>query len=224
MEDYTKKLQNHALFKGIKPEESKILMGCLGPRHCRKKADEYILRAGEPTQEMGLVLSGSVIAIQEDLWGHRHIMTRIGAGDIFAEPFAAVPGSLLNASVVAAEDCELLFLNVSRLLTSCQAACAFHNRLIQNLVAILGRKTMVFNEKLTHLSKRTTREKLLSYLSSQALQKGSLSFAIPYDRQQLADYLCVERAAMSTELSKLQKEGILQYHKNHFVLKKLEEE
>ena len=125
---------------------------------------------------------------------------------------------------MAAEDCELLFLNVSRLLTSCQAACAFHNRLIQNLVAILGRKTMVFNEKLTHLSKRTTREKLLSYLSSQALQKGSLSFAIPYDRQQLADYLCVERAAMSTELSKLQKEGILQYHKNHFVLKKLEEE
>ena len=109
-------------------------------------------------------------------------------------------------------------LNIHRLLTVCPTVCQHHNRLIRNLVFVLAQKVMQFNEKITHMSKRSTREKLLSYLSSEALRQGKRSFDIPYDRQQLADYLCVERAAMSTELSKLQKDGLLVTNRNHFEL------
>ena len=136
----------------------------------------------------------------------------------FGEPYAATPGAILNISVVAEEDCEILLLNVKRLLTSCPTACDHHQKLIRNLVSVLANKILLFNDKITHVSKRTTREKLLSYLSAESIRQSSLSFDIPFDRQQLADFLCVERAAMSVELSKLQKEGLLVTKRNHFEL------
>lgn len=109
-------------------------------------------------------------------------------------------------------------LNITRVLTVCPTVCEHHNRLIRNLISVLAKKVLLFNDKITHMSKRTTREKLLSYLSSESVRQGKLSFSIPYDRQQLADFLCVERAAMSVELSKLQKEGLLKTSRNHFEL------
>lgn len=109
-------------------------------------------------------------------------------------------------------------LNIKRLLIACPTACDHHQKLIRNLVSVLANKILLFNDKVTHISKRTTREKLLSYLSAESLRQGSLSFDIPFDRQQLADFLCVERAAMSVELSKLQKEGLLITKRNHFEL------
>ena len=130
----------------------------------------------------------------------------------------ATPSAILNISVVAEEDCEILLLNVKRLLTSCTTACDHHQKLIRNLVSVLANKILLFNDKITHVSKRTTREKLLSYLSAESIRQSSLSFDIPFDRQQLADFLCVERAAMSVELSKLQKEGLLVTKRNHFEL------
>ena len=123
-----------------------------------------------------------------------------------------------DTSVLAEEDCEILLLNVKRLLTSCPTACDHHQKLIRNLVSVLANKILLFNDKITHVSKRTTREKLLSYLSAESIRQASLSFDIPFDRQQLADFLCVERAAMSVELSKLQKEGLLVTKRNHFEL------
>ncbi len=168
---------------------------------------------------MGLVLKGSVLVIQEDLWGHRNIMSKIEEGDFFAEPYAATPGSVLNINVITCSHCEIMMLNISRLLSVCPTACEHHNKLIRNLVAVLAGRVLLFNEKITHMSKRTTRDKLLSYLSSEgSIKQGKLSFDIPYDRQQLADYLCVERAAMSVELSKLQEEGLLKTKRNHFEL------
>ena len=145
-------------------------------------------------------------------------MSRIEAGDIFAESYAATPGSVLNISAVACERCEILLLNVGRLLTVCPSACGHHSRLIRSLVTVLSRKVLQFNEKITHMSRRSTREKLLSYLSAESVKQGTRSFDIPYDRQQLADYLCVERSAMSAELSKLQREGLLRTNRNHFEL------
>ena len=113
---------------------------------------------------------------------------------------------------------KILLLNVKWLLTSCPTACDHHQKLIRNLVSVLANKILLFNDKITHVSKRTTREKLLSYLSAESIRQSSLSFDIPFDRQQLADFLCVERAAMSAELSKLQKEGLLVTKRNHFEL------
>ena len=167
---------------------------------------------------MGLAASGCVLVIQEDLWGHRNILSKCHAGDFFGEPYAASPRAVLNISVVADEDCEIIFLNVQRLLVTCPTACEHHQKLIRNLVSVLANKILILNDKITHVGKRTTRDKLLSYLSAESIRHSSLSFDIPFDRQQLADYLCIDRVAMSTEISKLQKEGFIKTNRNHFEL------
>ena len=218
MEQYLFVLRNSPFFQGMTEEEILSILQCVNATVLRRKKDEYIFRAGDSTESMGLVLRGAVLSVQEDLWGHRNIMHRIGAGEYFAEPFAATPGSVLNVNVVADEDSEIMLLNMSRLLQTCPNACEHHNRLVRNLVSVMARRVMDMNEKITHMAKRSTREKLLSYLSSESMRQGKLSFTIPYDRQQLADYLCVERAAMSVELSKLQKEGFLKTNRNQFEL------
>lgn len=218
MKKYLFILKSCPFFSGMTEQEILSILHCMDARVVTKARNEYIFRSGESTETMGLVLSGSVLVIQEDLWGHRNILAKVLPGDFFGESYAATPGSVLNISVVANEDAEVLMLNVSRLLTVCQTACTHHTHLIRNLVSVLAGKVLLWDNKITHISKRTTREKLLSYLSSESIRQGKLSFDIPYDRQQLADYLSVERAAMSVELSKLKKEGILDTDRNHFVL------
>lgn len=218
MKKYLPVLRRCPFFSGLEDHEILSILHCVSAIKTSKSSGSYIFRAGDSTEVMGLVLSGSALIIQEDLWGHRNILSKCSVGDFFGEPYAANPGSVLNISVVAENDCEILFLNVKRLLHSCPTACDHHQKLIRNLVSVLANKILIFNDKITHVSKRSTRDKLLSFLSAESVRHASLSFDIPYDRQQLADYLCVERAAMSTELSKLQKEGILKTNRNHFEL------
>lgn len=218
MEKYITLLKNTSIFAGTNEEEILSILHCMNAKKMTKLKDSYILRVGESTNDMGLLLSGSALIVQEDVWGHRNIIAKINPGDTFAESFAASQGAVLNVSVIANEACEILRLNISRILSVCPSRCEHHNRIIRNLVSTLAHKTLIFNDKITHMSKRTTREKLLSYLSAESLRQGRLSFVIPYDRQQLADFLCVERSAMSAELSKLQKEGIIKYTKNEFTL------
>lgn len=218
MEQYLFILRNSPFFQGMTEEEILSVLHCVSAAVQHKKKDAYILRVGDSTESMGLVLRGSVLVLQEDLWGHRNIIHRIGPGEYFAEPFAATAGSVLNVSVVADEDSEIMLLNMERFLRTCPHACAHHGRMVRNLVSVMARRVLDLNEKLTHMAKRSTREKLLSYLSAESMRQGKLAFTIPYDRQQLADYLSVERAAMSVELSKLQKEGLLKTNRNHFEL------
>ena len=218
MEKYLPILRNSPFFKGLTDNEILSVLHCAEAATVSKERDSYIFRAADTTEVMGLVVSGCVLVIQEDLWGHRNILSKCTAGDFFGEPYAATSGAVLNVNAVAEDDCELLFLNVKRLLMSCPTACGHHQKLIRNLVSVLANRLLVFNDKITHVSKRSTREKLLSYLSTESVRQASLSFDIPFDRQQLADYLCVDRAAMSVELSKLQKEGILKTKRRHFEL------
>ena len=224
MENYLFILRSCPFFSGMSDQEILTILHCMDARVRKMDRNAYIFRAGESTETMGLVLSGSVLVIQEDLWGHRNILAKVMPGDFFGESYAATPGSVLNVSVVTNEDSEILMLNVNRLLTTCSHSCTHHNHLIRNLVSVLAGKVLQWDSKITHISKRSTREKLLSYLSSEAIRQGKLAFDIPYDRQQLADYLSVERAAMSAELSKLKKEGILDTQKNHFVLQRIPNE
>lgn len=218
MEQYLFILRNSPFFQGMTEEEILSVLHCVNATVLRKKKDDYILRVGDSTETMGLVLRGAVLVLQEDLWGHRNIIHRIGAGEFFAEAFAATSGSVLDVNIVADEDTEVMLLHMGRLLQTCLHTCDHHNRLVRNLVSVMARRVMNLNEKITHMAKRSTREKLLSYLSAESIRQGKLSFTIPYDRQQLADYLCVERAAMSVELSKLQKEGFLKTNRNRFAL------
>lgn len=218
MQKYLPILRSCPFFNGMRDEEILSILHCVQASTVARPRGAYILRAGDTTEVMGLVLSGSVLILQEDLWGHRNILSKCTAGDFFGEPYAATSGAVLNVNAVAEDDCALLFLNVKRLLMSCPTACGHHQKLIRNLVSVLANRLLVFNDKITHVSKRSTREKLLSYLSTESVRQASLSFDIPFDRQQLADYLCVDRAAMSVELSKLQKEGILKTKRRHFEL------
>lgn len=218
MQKYLPILRSCPFFNGMRDDEILSILHCVQASTVARPRGAYILRAGDTTEVMGLVLSGSVLILQEDLWGHRNILSKCTTGDFFGEPYAATSGAVLNVNAVAEDDCVLLFLNVKRLLMSCPTACGHHQKLIRNLVSVLANRLLVFNDKITHVSKRSTREKLLSYLSTESVRQASLSFDIPFDRQQLADYLCVDRAAMSVELSKLQKEGILKTKRQHFEL------
>ncbi len=218
MQKYLPILKRTPLFQGLEQEEILSILNCLNATLQKKSEKEYIFRAGDTTDTMGLVVSGSTLIIQEDVWGHRNILSRCNPGDFFGEPYAATPNSILNISVVAETNCEIIMLNVRGILTTCASSCDYHQKLIRNLTGVLAQKILIFNDKITHISKRTTRAKLLSYLSTESIRHNSLSFDIPYDRQKLADFLCVERAAMSVELSKLQKEGVLKTKRNHFEL------
>lgn len=218
MQQHFPDLQNTPLFHDMNETEILSVLHCLNGTVLTKPKDSYIFHIGDTTEAMGLVLSGSALIIQEDVWGHRNILSRCDVGDFFAEPYAATPNSVLNISVVAETDCKILMLNVRCVLTTCSNVCNHHQKLIRNLTGVLANKILIFNDKITHISKRSTRAKLLSYLSAESIRQKSLSFDIPYDRQKLADFLCVERAAMSVELSKLKKEGILTTNRNHFEL------
>ena len=181
--------------------------------------DEYILLAGDRVEAFGLVITGKVLIIQEDFWGNRNILAAVGAGHCFAETFACSPGAVLNVSVIAETNVQVLFLNVKRILTTCPSTCSHHSRMIRNLLSELAEKNLRLNEKITHLGQRSRRAKILSYLSAEAQRHGSAEFDIAFSRQQLADYLSVDRSGLSMELSRMQEEGLLEYRKNHFVLK-----
>lgn len=218
MKKYIDILKSSPFFNGLTEEEILSIAHCIGGHVISKATGEFVYHAGETITEMGFVLSGSILIIQEDVWGHRNILSKCRPGDFFGEPYASIPGTVLNISVAAECTSELFMFSTQKLLTSCTSICSHHSQLIRNLVCVLSNKILLFNDKITHMSKRTTREKLLSYLSAESLRQNKQDFFIPYNRQQLADYLCVERAAMSVELSRLQKEGILTTNKNHFHL------
>jgi len=212
-------LKKTSLFRGTSEEELPTLLDCLAPTTREYAKNELILRQGEDVSAVGLVLSGRAQIIEEDFWGNRSILADAWPGDLFAEAYAFLPGELLRVSVVAAEPTTVMLLDGKRMLEVCSSACRFHTRLVQNILAESARKNLALTRKVSHMSKRSTREKLLSYLSGQALGAGSDAFEIPFNRQQLADYLCVDRSAMSSELCKMRDEGLLVFDKNRFQLK-----
>ena len=219
MKDFLPVIRSSTLFSGISEEEVTAMLSCLNAEERSFPKEAFVLRAGDTAGSIGLVLSGSVLVIQEDIWGNRNILSKAGPGQTFAAAFACAPGSVLNVSVVAETPVTALFLDVKRILTVCPSACAHHSRIIRNLLGELAEKNLRFGEKLTHMGQRTTRSKLMSYLSAEAQRRGAVEFDIPFSRQQLADFLGVERSGLSRELGKMKQDGLLDFHKSHFVLK-----
>lgn len=206
------------LFSGVSEAELTAMLGCLDARQERFPKDSFLLRAGDTVDCIGLVLSGSVLIVQEDIWGNRNILSKAEPGQTYAASFACAPGSTMTASVVAQTDVTVLLMNVGRIVTICPAACSHHSQVMRNLLSDLADKNLHLNEKLTHMGQRTTRSKLMSYLSAEAQRQERLEFDIPFTRQQLADFLAVERSGLSLELGKMRDEGLLDFRKNHFIL------
>ena len=219
MKEFLHILSSSRLFSGISEEELAPMLSCLGARTEAFPKEAFLLRVGDTAESIGVVLSGSVLILQEDLWGNRNILSKVSPGQVYAAAFACAPGAVLNVSVITETPATVMLLNVRRILTVCSSACEHHNRIIRNLLAELAEKNLLQNEKLTHMGQRTTRNKLMSYLSAEAQRLGRYEFDIPFSRQQLADYLAVERSGLSLELGKMQRDGLLTFRKNHFVLK-----
>lgn len=224
MKEYFDILKKSRIFRDVGDAELLEMLKCLHAETRTYSKNEFVLHRGDVTGDMGIVLTGSVLVLQEDFWGNRSIISKIPPGSIFAEAFACSGGTAMNVSVQAEKESRIMFINVSRVLTVCPSACSFHSKLISSLLSALAEKNIQAAEKMTHMSRRTTREKLLSYLSAEAERQGKSEFEIPFSRQQLADYLSVERSAMSWELCKLRDNGVLAFKKNHFKLYRTIEE
>ena len=217
MNNYTA-LRESPLFQGVSEEEIGSLTKCLGSSFKDYAKGETVHLAGDFVREIGIVIEGKIRITKDDAWGNSNIIADIDVGEMFAEAVVCSGIGTLPVTVTAAEDTCVCFIDFQRIITSCSSACTFHTMLIRNIVGIFARKNIMLTEKMEHITKRTTREKLLSYLSEQAKREGGPSFDIPFDRQGLADYLSVERSALSAEMSRLKTEGLIHYRKNHFDL------
>ncbi len=206
------------LFRGTTPQEADAMLNCLGAYTRSYTKGEMICRTGEPFNTMAMVLSGGVTIESDDVWGNKSILSHVGVGEVFAETYACLPGQPLLVNAVASERSEILFMEMGKLLTLCPGGCSYHNRLIQNLLTLTARKNLTLSRRILHTSAKSIRGRLLSYFSEQALLQGGYRFSIPFNRQQLADYLGVDRSALSNELSKMKREGLIAYEKNTFIL------
>ena len=216
---YRSVLSKCSLFLGIDPLEQERIIECLKGRRLNVPKGNAVFLEGDPALFVGVVLVGAVQVIREDYYGNRSVLGVLLPGELFAEAFACAGLETLPVSAVAKKDSEVLLLDCRHVMTSCTNACYFHNLLIKNLLQEIAQKNLVLAQKIRYMSEKTTKEKLMSYLLDQAKKQGSEEFTIPYDRQSLADYLGVERSAMSAEIGKLKKAGVIDTKGAWFLLK-----
>lgn len=220
MKKYLEILRRCPLFEGIDTEQLFKMLTCLGARVADFDKKYTVFAEGSRAKYIGIVLSGSVQIVQVDYYGNRSILSRLGPSHLFAEAFACAETESLPVSVIAEEPCQVMLIDCAHILHTCHNGCGHHHRLIFNLMRDLAKKTIEFHQRIEITAKRTTREKLLAYLALQARRANSNRFTIPFDRQELADYLEVDRSGLSTEIGKLRREGILTAEKNRFALLK----
>lgn len=212
-------LRASRLFRGFPDAELDALLGCVGAVTKTFEAGETILMAGDSTHYIGIVLSGSICIENIDIWGNRSVLGKNGAGGIFAESYAFIPDQPLLVDVVALKESEILFLNAEKLRSTCERGCSFHREIISRLLTISSRKNVQMSRRIFYTSSKTIRGRVLAYLSHVSAEKGSRDFTIPFSRAEMADYLNVERSALSGELSKMKKDGLIDYDRSHFRLK-----
>ena len=218
MKNYIPVLKRTKLFAGVAEEEIGAMLSCLDARLKKKKKGEYVLRQGEHMNFITVLVDGELHIQRDDYWGNRAIINPIAVGEMFGEAYIAPESGALLNDVVAVEDSAVIFFDVRRIITVCSSACRFHSMVVQNLFFAISEKNRKLVQKLGHMSKRSTREKLISYLSEESKRQNSARFTIPFNRQQLADFLSVDRSAMSNELCKMRDEGLLRFEKNSFTL------
>lgn len=223
MEEALAFLSKTPLFAGIESSELSGLLRCLDAGTKNYKQGELLLITGEPVNKFGLILTGQVHVEREEFSGSRSILTYLTQGEMFGEVFVCAGVHESPVTVSAASDCAVLWMNYRQIMTFCSRNCSCHTQLIQNLLHIIAQKTMYLNRKLSFLSRRTIREKIAAFLLDKMRMSGSKKFKIEYSRYELADYLSVDRSALSRELGALRDEGILNFKRSEFEILKPEE-
>ena len=206
------------LVQGIREHEIEAMLTCLSAEERTYRKDAYIDRAGDVTGRLGVVMEGAVNIIKDDVWGNRKIIENIGGGQIFGETYACLKGEPLMVDVQASERSRILFMDVNRILTTCSSSCDFHNRLIRSLMYVLAGKNLMLTKKMDIITPKSLRERVMVYLSQESVKQGCRTVTVPYNRQQMADYLSVDRSALSAELSRMQRDGVISYEKNRFTI------
>lgn len=218
MKKYFETLRKCKLFDQIKDDHLITMLNCLGAKMMYFDKKYTIFAEGHPAKHIGIMLSGSAQIVRVDYYGNRSIVSGIEPSEVFGESFACAELSALPVTVTASEPCEVMLIDCQHILHTCSNNCGFHQQLIFNLMKDLATKNIMFHQKLEITSKRTTRDKLMAYLMLQAKRTGSSRFSIPFDRQELADYLEVDRSGLSAEISKLRREGVLRSERSWFEL------
>ncbi len=207
------------IFKGMNENEIKEALSALRAAEKGYKKGSVIMHAGSVTDRMGLVLEGSVTIESNDIWGNRTILSHVGRGQFFAETYALLKNEAMMVDAVANENCRILFLRTGSLYEQDHADEIWRNKLTSNILAISLQKNLLLSARSFHTSPKTIRGRIMAYLNTVSLKKNSKDFDIPFDRQQLADYLNVERTALSKELGKMRDDGIISFRKNHFAIR-----
>ncbi len=218
MKKYVSILKRTKLFSGVGDDDILSMLNCLNATVRGYNKGVYAFRQGEYIRNLMILLEGRLHIQKEDYWGNLNILNEICPGEMFGEAYIVPNSGTLMNDVIAAETSTVLFFDIERILTVCPSACPFHTQLVKNMFYTISDKNKSLVQKLRYMSQRSTREKLLSYLSDEAKRQNSSSFSIPFNRQQLADFLSVDRSAMSNELCRLRNEGMLDFHKSEFTL------
>lgn len=216
MKEYINLLKKSELFSDMKDDEILKALQCLKGNIKKYTKDDVIFLAGDEINRFGIVLSGSILVTKNDIMGNRNILTSISQSGMFAETFVLSNIKHIPVTVICDDNCEILFLEFNTLTNTCESNCDFHNTLIKNMLSILANKNLLLNSKIEMLSAKTTREKLMAYFNIQISRTNSNRFKIPFNRDELADFLNLNRSSMSRELSKMRDEGIIEFTKNDF--------
>ena len=211
-------LRRTTLFAGIREEDRLLILQCLNGSIKAAARGEYLSLEQQELKNIGIVLSGCVHMVKEDVWGNHTILAVMPPGDLFGETFCCGSDPSASVAFVAAADSEILFLPFGRVLHTCRKSCLFHQRLTENMVTAIADKNHALMEKLEVVSKNNLREKILAYLSQQAQRQGGNYFEIPLGRLELADYLCADRSSLTRELNHMRAEGLIDFEKNTFRL------
>jgi CRP-like cAMP-binding protein len=206
------------LFDGILAEEISAILKCLKAKKIHYQKNELISVCGDKIESLGVILSGSVQVIKDDAAGRQTILSVFGQGQTFAETLVCAGIQKSDVNVLAATEADVLFLNYSQVVHTCTNACAFHSKLIQNMLKILAQKNLVMNNKISYLAIKGLRQKLATYIWEQYMSIGKLEIEIPLTRNELADFLNVDRSAMSRELCRMRDDGLIAFQKNRFKL------
>lgn len=218
MKQYIPTLKRTKLFAGVNDDEISAMLDCLQAKLLSYKKGDYVFRQGEPIDKITVLLEGKLLIQKDDFWGNRSIVNVIDIGEMFGEAYVAPESGTILNDVIADADSVVIFFDIRKIITVCPSACDFHSRVVQNMFFAISEKNRKLIQKLGYLSKRSTRAKLISYLSEESKRQNRNTFTIPFNRQQLADFLSVDRSAMSSELCKMRDEGLLLFEKNRFTL------
>ena len=215
MKEYINILSEAQLFSQMTEKEILIAVDCIGAKIKRYKNGEQILRVGDTIRSLGMIAEGNAVISRDDFWGNSSVIAKLAPPQFFGVSYALSSSGESEVNVIAEKDTKVIYFDVNKILNPSSSEYAVHNKIVKNLVTILSNKNIQLSNKIDHISQRKLRDKILSYLSGISQKKKSHSFNIPFSRQQLADYLCADRSALSNELCKLRDDGVIDFKKNH---------